>query len=642
MRQEVGGGDQHRHGSRAVLQGLAKQRDDPARLLGVRFAVEDRRQPGEVQRGQRVRRRLGAIVVLLDAQHGVRHVGVHAVVAAFFLVEKQAVHLRLQGCGPLQPAAVKARLIKVEQRMNQAGVVDGEGLRAGAAVTPAPVQALPGLLTEPVVNELRRLRAELDELPAANGGPGTRQAADHEAVPGGDDLVVQMRARPLPARLKQGLDAAFDHGLHLLGRLLEELGGLPGRKRAEQRVCALQLALRVAFRTGVAVAARAIGITKNASIVPAQQRVDLGGGPDVERALPLVVVTLGGEAVSVLGREKAAVGMAKVALHITDDLARDLGQEGGAGDLVALGVGPEQLPLVVKHLFIMRDVPVAVDAVAVEAAADMVPDAARRHGAQGAHAHLTRPVGLALVLLTAFPGVLDAQQQVDRRGARELRRAAEAALVIIIAGREVVVGLAQHGLRLHLGPFVFSIQMLLKLVDAAVRALQHLLAILLPGLHQLQQQVLEADAPALVVRRKISAAKKGLQIRREKNAHRPAATTRRRLHVGHVGQVHVRPLLPVHLHRHEVLVDDRGDLLVLKRFALHHMTPVAGGITTGKKDGTSLGLRLRDRLVAPGQPVHRIVRMLKKIRGLFLREGVGELGRGLRVAHGGGGGERGG
>jgi hypothetical protein len=44
-----------------------------------------------------------------------------------------------------------------------------------------------------------------------------------------------------------------------------------------------------------------------------------------------------------------------------------------------LGVGGEQLPLVVEHLLEVRHAPPGVDAVAVEAAAELVVDAAPGH-----------------------------------------------------------------------------------------------------------------------------------------------------------------------------------------------------------------------------------------------------------------------
>jgi len=53
---------------------------------------------------------------------------------------------------------------------------------------------------------------------------------------------------------------------------------------------------------------------------------------------------------------------------------------------------------------------------------------------------------------------------------------------------------------------------------------------------------------------------------------------RERLHGLHVDLIDVRALLAVDLHVHEMLVHHRGDLGILERLVLHHVTPVARGV----------------------------------------------------------------
>ena len=177
--------------------------------------------------------------------------------------------------------------------------------------------------------------------------------------------------------------------------------------------------------------------------------------------------------------------------------------------------------------------------------------------------------------------------------------------------------------------------MILQLFHRARRTFVDALAILRPHLVQFVEQIFEANAPRRVLRRIIRAAVKRLQLRREKHAHRPAAVAARRLHISHVRQIHIRPLLAVHLDGNEVLVDQLRRLLVLKRLTLHHMAPVAGRVAGGEKDRLVLRLRLFESLVAPRQPVHRIVGMLQQVGRALLGEGVGKFG-GLagRIAHG--------
>ena len=90
-------------------------------------------------------------------------------------------------------------------------------------------------------------------------------------------------------------------------------------------------------------------------------------------------------------------------------------------------------------------------------------------------------------------------------------------------------------------------------------------------------------APARL-RRKVGAAVKRLEVRRQPDAHRPAARPGRRLHERHVDAIDVGPLLAIDLDRHEVLVQHRGDRVVLERFVLHHVAPVARRVADGQKD----------------------------------------------------------
>ena len=84
-----------------------------------------------------------------------------------------------------------------------------------------------------------------------------------------------------------------------------------------------------------------------------------------------------------------------------------------AGDLVRVEVHAGQLGVVVQHLLEVRDRPGGVDGVAVEAAADLVVDAAAVHVVEREQ----RGVEQAAVA----GGDVAAQQEVERRRVRELR-----------------------------------------------------------------------------------------------------------------------------------------------------------------------------------------------------------------------------
>ena len=92
------------------------------------------------------------------------------------------------------------------------------------------------------------------------------------------------------------------------------------------------------------------------------------------RRTPFLALAVGVEA-----RVERAVGRAHLARQPADDAARDVGERGVAGRPREIGVEPEQRPVVVEHLLEVRDRPLGVHAVAAEAAAQLVVDAAVGH-----------------------------------------------------------------------------------------------------------------------------------------------------------------------------------------------------------------------------------------------------------------------
>ena len=102
--------------------------------------------------------------------------------------------------------------------------------------------------------------------------------------------------------------------------------------------------------------------------------------------------------------------------------------------------------------------------------------------------------------------------------------------------------------------------------------------------------------------------------RRDENVHGPAPAAGQQLRCRHIDVVHVRPLLAIDLNAHKVLVEGRHQLGLLKHLALHHVAPVARGVAHTQKDRHVAPLRLGKRRLAPGHPVHRVVRVLQQIR----------------------------
>ena len=146
------------------------------------------------------------------------------------------------------------------------------------------------------------------------------------------------------------------------------------------------------------------------------------------------------------------------------------------------------------------------------------------------------------------------------------------------------------------------------------RALQgHLVAAIAPRLGDPGQDLPEGRHAVARLGRVVRPGVEGLAGRREERRQRPAAVAVHRLHRVHVDRVEIGPLLAIHLDRDEVLVHERGRLLVLEGLALHHVAPVARRVADREQDRAVLGPRPLQRLLAPGVPVHRVVRVLEQV-----------------------------
>ncbi len=168
------------------------------------------------------------------------------------------------------------------------------------------------------------------------------------------------------------------------------------------------------------------------------------------------------------------------------------------------------------------------------------------------------------------------QEQSKCRVRRELRRTAEAAvaLVILIGQRLKRAAdqlLTERDHSDHAGLQRAS-DGLLKLVRLGL----DILTPQLPRVGKLLQKLTEADHAAAALGREVGAGIPRAAVGGEPEGVRPAAAPGDELGRGHVDVVDLRPLLAVHLDRHEVVVEDLRDARVLERLALHHVAPVAG------------------------------------------------------------------
>ena len=209
----------------------------------------------------------------------------------------------------------------------------------------------------------------------------------------------------------------------------QELAEPPRRRRASRRVCRRRPASASAasarpFQDAIALSSRSgFGrCSRRSSSSRLQLRRQLAAEDEaavLERLEELVGHALvrrprerqpfDAVRVGVLRRREAALGQRELAQHVRHRLLDDLAVALVAGHEPAVQVRGHEQRVVVEHLLEVRHEPALVDGVAVEAAAEQVVHAAERHPVE----RLRRRLELAA-----------AQQELERRRLRELRRAA--------------------------------------------------------------------------------------------------------------------------------------------------------------------------------------------------------------------------
>ena len=229
-----------------------------------------------------------------------------------------------------QPARVAARDVQLHQPVCDVGVV--------LEVTRSLRDAVPPGAVQPAVRCRQIAEEKAGQLGCRLDAPSLGERREHQAVPGGDRLVVAERLRPLLAQRVQPL-----------ARVLVELAAQNEAAVLER----LQQFLRRAF----------------ARRPRERQPLDTFG-------------------VGVLRRGEPAALERELAQHVVDRQVGDppvaLVAEPARGVQVHRG----EQRVVVQHLLEVRHEPALVDGVAVEAAADDVPHAAEDHRVEREARHL--------------------------------------------------------------------------------------------------------------------------------------------------------------------------------------------------------------------------------------------------------------
>ena len=118
----------------------------------------------------------------------------------------------------------------------------------------------------------------------------------------------------------------------------------------------------------------------------------------------------------------------------------------------------------------------------------------------------------------------------------------------------------------------------------------------------------------------------GRSLRRQKDAHRPAAVTVRGNDVGHVELVDVRSAFAIHLDRDEAVVERLGDGGVAERLTLHDVAPVARRVADGQEDRSAEVASTREGSLAPRVPVDWVLGMHPEVWRCLVGEAVRHVG----------------
>ncbi len=194
--------------------------------------------------------------------------------------------------------------------------------------------------------------------------------------------------------------------------------------------------------------------------------------------------------------------------------------------------------VVVEHLLEVRDEPALVDRVAVEAAAEEVVHPAECHPVQRRRRQLQR-------LVVAGTRV-QAQQELDRGGLRELRRAPPATPLRVEPGAQSARRVPQQRVGEGLARRLEWARRAHR-ISQRLRLLHDVVATLTIRVRHGDEHLREARQTVARLRREVRPAEERLALGGEEDRHRPAALTRQGDDRVHVQRVDVGPLLAVDL-----------------------------------------------------------------------------------------------
>ena len=298
---------------------------------------------------------------------------------------------------------------------------------------------------------------------------------------------------------------------------------------------------------------------------------------------------------------------AKGAAHEVQRAHRHVAPVGAVGARAARGqVGAREQRLVVEHLLEVRHVPVAVDAVAREAAAEVVVETAARHRVQrpGRRAACAASSNPRRAVTKSARGNLGAPPNPPfawaraTSSSRSARRASARSRPSVGGARWSIDGDVAGHRGAHLG-----------------RLGERLGASGGPRVGHRREEAGESDLARAVLGRVVGAREERVAVGREEHRHRPAAVP------GH--RAGSRPCNAASTSGRS----SRSTLMATKpalsssaiagsskRLVGHHVAPVARGVAHRQEHREVEFAGALERVLAPGPPLHRVVHVLGQVR----------------------------
>jgi len=245
--------------------------------------------------------------------------------------------------------------------------------------------------------------------------------------------------------------------------------------------------------------------------------LDLFGRPDVEGALHTFSLRVVDRRTARVERGvEAAVRVTEFTVDERERLPDHVGVALFAEGPIAVHVRSDERRLVVQHLLEVRDRPVGVRAVAVEAAAEVVVETASGHRVECLADDVT-------VLFPVVRGVVGPEQRVHAARLGELRRPSEAAVVAVGGPGERVRRLVERAVVAEVRCVREVLEFALRRAQPLLRAVLQVAALGLPRVGDVVEQLREAWLVPLGLLREVRPDEERLPVGREERRQRPPA-----------------------------------------------------------------------------------------------------------------------